>query len=112
MVGLAFQNLANADNIEYVIPTPIIRRFLEDVEVDWKAAATHTRERGQPGQAVLAAQEKEEEKAIHHAGFCSLGIKCQPTDNPAMRQYLGMGGRGDRGVDHRGVGAGSSRGTP
>ena len=29
VVGLAFQNLANADNIGYVIPTPIIRRFLE-----------------------------------------------------------------------------------
>lgn len=93
VVGLAFQNLANADNIGYVIPTPIIRRFLEDVEDDWKAAATHMpRPRAKPGQAVLTAQEKEEEKAIHHAGFCSLGIKCQPTDNPAMRQYLGMEG--------------------
>ena len=61
MVGLAFQNLANADNIGYVIPTPIIRRFLEDVEDDWKAAATHMpRPRTKPGQAVLTAQEKEE----------------------------------------------------
>jgi S1-C subfamily serine protease len=93
VVGLAFQNLANADNIGYVIPTPIIRRFLEDVEDDWKTAATHMpRPRTRPGQTSVPVEEKAEEKAIHHAGFCSLGIKCQPTDNPAMREYLGMGG--------------------
>jgi len=33
-VGLAFQNLAGADNIGYVIPTPIIRRFLEDIKTE------------------------------------------------------------------------------
>jgi S1-C subfamily serine protease len=93
VVGLAFQNLANADNIGYVIPTPIIRRFLEDVEDDWKTAATHMpRPRTRPGQSSAPVEETAEEKAIHHAGFCSLGIKCQPTDNPAMREYLGMGG--------------------
>ena len=93
VVGLAFQNLANADNIGYVIPTPIIRRFLEDVEDDWKTAATHMpRPRTRPGQTSAPVEEEAEEKAIHHAGFCSLGIKCQPTDNPAMREYLGMGG--------------------
>ena len=93
VVGLAFQNLANADNIGYVIPTPIIRRFLEDVEDDWKTAATHMpRPRTRPGQTSAPVEETAEEKAIHHAGFCSLGIKCQPTDNPAMREYLGMGG--------------------
>ena len=77
VVGLAFQNLANADNIGYVIPTPIIRRFLEDVEDDWKTAATHMpRPRTRPGQTSAPVEETAEEKAIHHAGFCSLGIKC------------------------------------
>ena len=38
VVGLAFQNLANADNIGYVIPTPIVRRFLEDIEAQEAAA--------------------------------------------------------------------------
>ena len=31
VVGLAFQNLANSDNIGYVIPTPIVARFLDDI---------------------------------------------------------------------------------
>ena len=30
---------------------------------------------------------------VSHAGFCALGVKCQATDNPALRRYLGM--RGD-----------------
>ena len=26
----------------------------------------------------------------HHAGFCALGVKCQATDNLALRAYYGM----------------------
>lgn len=57
--GIAFQNLPSADNIGYVIPTPIIKRFLSDV------AATG-----------------------RHGGFCHLGARCQPTENAQMRRYL------------------------
>jgi S1-C subfamily serine protease len=59
VVGLAFQNLANADNIGYVIPTPIIRRFLEDVEDDWKTAATHMPTAADQARAELRARRGE-----------------------------------------------------
>ena len=59
VVGLAFQNLPAADNIGFIIPPPIIRRFLDDV------VATGT-----------------------HAGFCALGARCQPVENAALRAYL------------------------
>jgi S1-C subfamily serine protease len=32
VVGVAFQGLRQADNTGYIIPTPVIRRFLKDVE--------------------------------------------------------------------------------
>ena len=62
VVGLAFQNLPGADNIGYLIPTPIIERFLGDIR----------------------------DVGGRHGGFCSLGIKCQAMENPQMRRYLRM----------------------
>jgi S1-C subfamily serine protease len=59
VVGLAFQNLPAADNIGFIIPPPIIRRFLDDVV----ATGSHT-------------------------GFCALGARCQPVENAALRAYL------------------------
>ncbi len=32
VVGVAFQGLRQADNTGYIIPTPVIRRFLKDIE--------------------------------------------------------------------------------
>ena len=91
VVGLAFQNLANADNIGYVIPTPIVRRFLEDVAALAEGNVAANERRG-------AATEKDTERdgdggatfETRHAGFCALGVKCQATDNPALRAYFGM----------------------
>ena len=34
VVGLAFQNLPGMDNIGYVIPTPVMRRFLQDIAAE------------------------------------------------------------------------------
>jgi S1-C subfamily serine protease len=98
VVGLAFQNLANADNIGYVIPTPIVRRFLEDVSSLADGNANSNERRG-----AATEKEKAEETSgggdetsggatfeTHHAGFCALGVKCQATDNPALRAYFGM----------------------
>jgi hypothetical protein len=31
VVGVAFQNLPNAENIGYIIPTPVVRHFLSEV---------------------------------------------------------------------------------
>ena len=102
VVGLAFQNLANADNIGYVIPTPIVRRFLEDTAALAEAntlakdpdaaskndapnenAGEETPDAGDGGGGGISFE-------THHAGFCALGVKCQATDNPAMRAYYGM----------------------
>ncbi|CAI5952014.1 unnamed protein product [Closterium sp. NIES-64] len=60
VVGVAFQNLTGAENIGYIVPTPIIHRFLHD-------AALH-----------------------HHRfhGFSSLGVACQPLDNWQLRAHL------------------------
>jgi len=140
VVGLAFQNLPGMDNIGYVIPTPIIRRFLEDIATDAgkaKARAKAMAETTADGKtdagagtgagvaAALVASaagaraetgtdsiiektgsggggggggggsgggdgDAAQSHTYDHAGFCMLGIKCQPTDNPAMRSYLGM----------------------
>ncbi|MGC4016166.1 MAG: serine protease [Luteolibacter sp.] len=32
VVGVAFQGLRQADNTGYIIPTPVIKRFLKDIE--------------------------------------------------------------------------------
>eukprot|EP00249_Psilotum_nudum_P019192 c27134_g1_i1 orf=414-2402(-) len=61
VVGVAFQNLANAENIGYIIPVPIISHFLADVE----------------------------EKGMY-IGFCSLGLTCQATENSHLRDHLKM----------------------
>jgi S1-C subfamily serine protease len=60
VVGVAFQGLRQADNTGYIIPTPVIRRFLKDIE-DGK----------------------------YHP-YADLGISEFPLFNPAMRQALGL----------------------
>lgn len=60
VVGVAFQGLRQADNTGYIIPTPVIRRFLKDVE---------------------------DGKYDHYA---DLGISEFPLFNPAMRKALGL----------------------
>ncbi|CAI5462325.1 unnamed protein product [Closterium sp. Yama58-4] len=54
------QNLTGAENIGYIVPTPIIHRFLHD-------AALHHR---------------------RFSGFSSLGVACQPLDNWQLRAHL------------------------
>ena len=60
VVGVAFQGLTQADNTGYIIPTPVIRRFLKDIE---------------------------DGKYDHYA---ELGITEFPLYNPAMRKALGL----------------------
>ncbi|MBC8127069.1 MAG: trypsin-like peptidase domain-containing protein [Gloeobacteraceae cyanobacterium ES-bin-144] len=59
-VGVAFQGLRQADNTGYMIPTPVIRRFLKDIE-DGK-----------------------------YDQYVDLGITDFPLHNPAMRKALGL----------------------
>jgi len=60
VVGVAFQGLRQADNTGYMIPTPVIRRFLKDV-ADGK-----------------------------YDQYVDLGISEFPLHNPAMRKALGL----------------------
>ena len=60
VVGVAFQGLRQADNTGYIIPTPVIRRFLKDIE---------------DGQ---------------YDHYADLGASTCPLHNPAMRKALGL----------------------
>ncbi|NWK57613.1 trypsin-like peptidase domain-containing protein [Verrucomicrobiaceae bacterium N1E253] len=60
VVGVAFQGLRSADNTGYMIPTPVIRRFLKDIE---------------DGQ---------------YDHYVDLGISEFPLFNPAMRKKFGL----------------------
>lgn len=60
VVGVAFQGLRQADNTGYIIPTPIIRRFLKDIE-----DGTYDQ-------------------------YCDIGISEFPLFNPAMRKALNL----------------------
>ena len=62
-VGVAFQSLKHedAENIGYVIPTPVIDHFITDYDRN--------------GQ---------------YTGFPTLGLEFQKLENPDMRKYLNM----------------------
>ena len=60
VVGVAFQGLRQADNTGYIIPTPVIRRFLKDIEDG------------------------------HYDNYADLGVTEFPLFNPAMRKALGL----------------------
>ncbi|CAN6274479.1 unnamed protein product [Urochloa humidicola] len=62
-VGIAFQSLKHedAENIGYVIPTPVITHFIQDYE-----------------------------KAGEYTGFPILGIEWQKMENPDLRKSMGM----------------------
>lgn len=60
VVGVAFQGLRSADNTGYMIPTPVINRFLKDIE-DGK-----------------------------YDQYVDLGISEFPLFNPAMRKKFGL----------------------
>lgn len=60
VVGVAFQGLRQADNTGYIIPTPVVNRFLKDIE----------------------------DGSYDH--YAELGISEFPLHNPAMRAALGL----------------------
>ncbi|MFZ9941455.1 MAG: trypsin-like peptidase domain-containing protein [Luteolibacter sp.] len=60
VIGVAFQGLRQADNTGYIIPTPVINRFLKDID-DGK-----------------------------YDEYVDLGFSEFPLHNPAMRQALGL----------------------
>jgi S1-C subfamily serine protease len=60
VVGVAFQGLSQADNTGYIIPTPVVNRFLKDIE----------------------------DGSYDH--YTELGTSEFPLHNPAMRKALGL----------------------
>jgi len=60
VIGVAFQGLRQADNTGYIIPTPVIKRFIKDIE---------------------------DGKYDH---YVDLGFSEFPLHNPAMRSALGL----------------------
>jgi S1-C subfamily serine protease len=60
LVGIAFQSLEEAENIGYVIPTPVVQHFLRDVE------------------------------SPPYDGFPELGLTVQQLESSAHRKYLGL----------------------
>ncbi|KAK9292197.1 hypothetical protein L1049_020159 [Liquidambar formosana] len=62
VVGVAFQNLSDAEKIGHIIPVPVIKHFIAEVEESGKCV-----------------------------GFCSLGLLWQPTENVQLRNYFHMG---------------------
>lgn len=65
VIGVAFQGLTQADNTGYIIPTPVVRRFLKDIEDG------------------------------SYDKYAELGISTFPLHNPAMRKVLGVQGNGE-----------------
>ncbi|CAH8298164.1 unnamed protein product [Eruca vesicaria subsp. sativa] len=61
VAGVAFQNLAGGENIGYIIPTPVIKHFINGVEESGK-----------------------------YIGFCSMGVSCQPMENAQIRSIYQM----------------------
>jgi len=61
LAGIAFEGFQDANNIGYIIPVPIIRHFLKDIEDDGK-----------------------------YDGFCDLGIRAQRMESEQIRAYKGM----------------------
>ncbi len=60
IVGIAVQGLEEAENVGYMIPVPVVGRFLQDAA----------------------------DGAI--AGIPDLGAYCLPVENEALREYLGL----------------------
>ncbi len=66
VIGVAFQGLRSANSTGYMIPIPVIKRFLRDVEDG------------------------------HYDNYVDLGVRFFPLENPAMRRHHGLAddGRG------------------
>lgn len=64
VVGVAFQGLRQADNTGYIIPTPVVKRFIKDIE----------------------------DGSYDH--YVEFGMNEFPLHNPAMRKALGLPNNG------------------
>ena len=79
VIGVAFQNQQDSQNIGYVIPVPTIRHFLADSSL------------------------QEESDIERCQGFCSLGIFWQALENEQLRRYYNLDDSIHSGVLIRGL---------
>lgn len=70
VVGVAFQGVDDGriENIGYVVPSSVVRHFLEDVK----------------------------RNGGRYTGFCHLGVRVAHLENATYRKYLGLDGEGGR----------------
>lgn len=61
VVGIAFQTLRSGENLGYLIPPPVIKKFLRDIRLDGK-----------------------------YDGYVELGVFTQTTENPVMKKALNL----------------------
>jgi len=62
VVGVCFETLLNAENIGYIIPVPVVKHFLEDVDRNNGSCS----------------------------GFCDIGIQIQLMESDHIRKAMGM----------------------
>jgi S1-C subfamily serine protease len=62
VVGVCFETLLNAENIGYIIPVPVIKHFLEDIE----------------------------KNNGNYTGFCDVGLQIQLMESDNIRAAMGM----------------------
>ncbi|RKX32771.1 MAG: hypothetical protein DRP22_01695 [Verrucomicrobia bacterium] len=65
VIGVVMQGMPSAENIGYIVPSPVIRHFLEDISDG------------------------------RYDGFPSLGVVLQETENRDMKRYFGMSPEGE-----------------
>lgn len=77
VIGVAFQNQQQSQNIGYVIPLPVIEHFLADTDPTSNGTRCN--------------------------GFCSLGIHWQALENEELRKYCGIPNDEYTGILSRGI---------
>ncbi|XP_022855680.1 protease Do-like 9 isoform X2 [Olea europaea var. sylvestris] len=83
-VGIAFQSLKHddAENIGYVIPTPVIRHFIQDYEKNGAYTASLWLKDDQLVRYYF--------RSFLLTGFPILGVEWQKMENPDLRLLIGM----------------------
>ena len=103
VIGVAFQNQQDSQNIGYMIPVPTISHFLDDtVPADAAdAVAAAAAPAGANGSSLTPMERCEPTERCE--GFCSLGIYWQALENEQLRAYYKLDDAAHTGVLVRGV---------
>jgi len=105
VIGVAFQNQQDSQNIGYMIPVPTISHFLDDtVPADAAdAVAAAAAPAGANGSLMTPPVSSSMTPTERCEGFCSLGIYWQALENEQLRAYYKLDDAAHTGVLVRGV---------